>query len=373
VGYDLYLWPAVHAAVRAANEAVGEIGRVVARERIACDWAREGSVTVATTVPQWHRLQAWHADGVARGLLDADERLLSAAETAAIARVPGTLGGFFTPHCAGMQPARLTRGLARAVEARGVRIWEDTEGLALAPGGVRTPRGVVGAAVVLRTTEAYTTLLPGEGRTYLPLTSLMIATEPLPPAAWAEIGVPRGMTIRDRRHLFFYGIRTADDRLAIGGRGAPYPLRRPIDARNERNDRVRARLTSTLRSHFPAAAGAAITHHWGGTLAVPRDWTMAVHFDRASGLGWAGGYSGHGVVAANLAGRTLADLVTGTPSELVAMPWVEHRSRRWEPEPLRYLASRAIVGVLGSADRHEDSTGRTARRARLVSPFLPPG
>jgi glycine/D-amino acid oxidase-like deaminating enzyme len=259
------------------------------------------------------------------------------------------------------------------VEARGIRVWEDTEALALAPGSVQTAHGRVSARVVLRATEAYTTLLRGEGRTYLPLNSLMIATEPLPAAAWAEIGIPRGMTIRDRRHLFFYAIRTADDRLAIGGRGAPYPLRRPIDARSERNEQVRARLAATVRSHFPPASGAAITHHWGGTLAVPRDWTMAVHFDPASGLGWAGGYSGHGVVAASLAGRTLADLVTGAGSELATMPWVEHRSRRWEPEPLRYLASKAIVGVLGSADRHEDATGRTARRARLVSPLMPPG
>lgn len=366
-------WPAVQAAVRATNAAVDEIGRVVALEGIDCDWAKEGSVTVATSMPQWERLRAWHAEGVARGLLDPGERLLAADEIAAIARVPGTLGGFFTPHCAGMQPAKLTRGIARAAEAHGVRIWEETEAVLLAPGSVRTARGTVTARVVLRATEAYTTLLPGEGRTYLPLTSLMIATEPLPEAAWTEIGIPRGMTIRDRRHLFFYGIRTADGRLAIGGRGAPYPLRRPIDQRNERNDAVRARLTATLRSHFPAAAEAAITHHWGGILAVPRDWTMAVHFDPASGLGWAGGYSGHGVVAASLAGRTLADLVTGERSELTTMPWVGHRSRRWEPEPLRWLASRAIVGTLGSADRREDATGRAARRIRLVKPFLPPG
>jgi glycine/D-amino acid oxidase-like deaminating enzyme len=365
-------WPAVRAAVRVTNDAVDEVGRVVALEAITCDWAREGSVTVATSAPQLARLRAWHATASEQGLLDADERLLDTAETAAIARVPGTLGGFFTPHCAGMQPARLTRGLAAAAERHGVRIWEDTRALQLGAGQVLTDRGRITARMVLRTTEAYTTLLHGEGRSYLPLTSLMIATEPLTEGAWNEIGIPRGRTIRDRRHLFFYGIRTADDRLAIGGRGAPYPLRRPIDQRNERNAHVRARLTATLRSHFPAAAGAEITHHWGGTLAVPRDWTMAVHFDPASGTGWAGGYAGHGVVAANLAGRTLADLVTGTRSELVAMPWVGHRSGSWEPEPLRWIASRAIVGVLGSADRHEDATGRTARRTRLLAPFLPP-
>jgi glycine/D-amino acid oxidase-like deaminating enzyme len=365
-------WPAVLAGVRATNEAVDEIGRVVATEGIACGWAKQGSLAVAMTTPQLQRLRDWHATSTAHGILGPEERLLDPAEAEAYARIPGTLGGFYTPHCAGMDPARLTRGLARAAERRGVRIVEETEALELGPGRVRTDRGTVRAPVVLRATEAYTTLLPGESRTYLPLTSLMIATEPLGPAAWDEIGMPRGMTVRDRRHLFFYAQRTEDDRMVIGGRGAPYALRMPIHQRNERNAEVRARLAATLHAHFPATRQAVISHHWGGTLAVPRDWSMAVHYDPVSGAGWAGGYAGHGVVAANVAGRTLADLVTGTDSDLVRMPWVGHRSGRWEPEPLRYLASRAIVGVLMGADRHEDRTGRMARRVRLVAPFLPP-
>src|SRR6185437_6977709 len=115
-----------------------------------------------------------------------------------------------------------------------------------------------------------------------------------------------------------------------------------------------------------------ITHHWGGPLAVPRDWSMALRFDRASGFGLAGGYVGHGVVPSNISGRTLADLVLGRETDLVSLPWVGHRSRRWEPEPLRYLASSAIVRTLGSADRTEDRTGRPARRTALVRPFMPP-
>jgi glycine/D-amino acid oxidase-like deaminating enzyme len=163
-----------------------------------------------------------------------------------------------------------------------------------------------------------------------------------------------------------------DGRIAIGGRGAPYRLGRPIDERNERDDAVRSRLENALRTHFPAAAGARITHHWGGPLAAPRDWSMSVNFNRESGLGWAGGYTGHGVAASNISGRTLADLVVGRDSELVSLPWVGHRARNWEPEPLRYLASTAIVRILGSADRLEDRSGRRARRTALVAPFLPP-
>jgi glycine/D-amino acid oxidase-like deaminating enzyme len=200
----------------------------------------------------------------------------------------------------------------------------------------------------------------------------MIATEPLADEVWARLGWRDGLVLGDQRHLFFYAQRTMDGRIAIGGRGAPYRLGRPIDEDNEHNEAVRARLIGAIRAHFPAAAEAQITHHWGGPLAAPRDWSMGVNFDRSTGFGWAGGYTGHGVVASNISGRTLADLVLGRDTALVSLPWVGHRSRDWEPEPLRYLASSAIVRILGSADRHEDRTGRRAWRTAVAAPFLPP-
>jgi hypothetical protein len=78
------------------------------------------------------------------------------------------------------------------------------------------------------------------------------------------------------------------------------------------------------------------------------------------------------VGASNISGRTLADLALGRESDLVSLPWVGHSSRRWEPEPLRYLASTAIVRTLGSADRAEDRSGRRALRTTFVTPFMPP-
>ena len=75
------------------------------------------------------------------------------------------------------------------------------------------------------------------------------------------------------------------------------------------NDRVFHALHATLRELFPAAGDAEITHHWGGAVAVPRDWYPSVGFDSATGMAWAGGYVGDGVSTTNLAGRTIADLV----------------------------------------------------------------
>jgi hypothetical protein len=75
------------------------------------------------------------------------------------------------------------------------------------------------------------------------------------------------------------------------------------------------------------------------------------------------------VATTNLAGRTLADLVTGRDSDLVTLPWVQHRSRRWEPEPLRWLGVNAGLRAMQLADAEERLTGRESRVAGLMSPL----
>jgi glycine/D-amino acid oxidase-like deaminating enzyme len=122
---------------------------------------------------------------------------------------------------------------------------------------------------------------------------------------------------------------------------------------------------------FPEAADARLDHAWCGVLGVPRDWCSTVHLDHGSGLGWAGGYVGHGVTTTNLAGRTLADLVLRQDTELTRLPWVGRQVRRWEPEPLRWLGVQLIYTLFRAADRAENdrslTTSRYARLAELIS------
>jgi glycine/D-amino acid oxidase-like deaminating enzyme len=361
----------VRRATRETLNAVDEIGAVAEREGIDCGFAKKGMVRVATSAPQDERVRESVEEHRHTGMEDI--RLLSAAELEQeFVKVRGARSAWHVPGSARIDPGRLARGLAHACERLGVTIHERTRALEVGPREVRCEAGTVRADLVLRATESYSTLLRGGARGYLPMYSLMIATEPLADSVWEEIGWEDGLLVGDQHQLFFYAQRTTDGRIAIGGRGAPYRLGHALDEGNERNDEVRERLQRALHECFPPVADAEITHHWGGPLAAPRDWSMAVHFDPASGFGWAGGYTGHGVVASNISGRTLADLALGRDTDLVTLPWVGHRSPRWEPEPLRYLASLAIVRILGSADRVEDRTDRPARRTRAVSRFLPP-
>jgi glycine/D-amino acid oxidase-like deaminating enzyme len=356
------------ALARAMESSVDEVGRVAAAEGIDCHYAKGGTVTLVRTAAQEARARAFVESESAFGV---DVSWLSAAEARALCGATSVRGGTYTPHCAAIHPGRLVRGLARAVERRGVRVYERTRARSLRSGAVETEHGTVRAPVVVRATEGYTAGLAGERRTLVPLYSLMVATSPLPASFWSAVGLARRETFADFRRMIIYGQRTADDRLAFGGRGAPYHFGSRVAPPYDRDARVHAALAETLVELFPALGPAPpIEHRWGGPLGVPRDWTASVGFDRASGLAWGGGYVGDGVATSNLAGRTLADLITGTESPLAGLPWVGHRSRHWEPEPLRWLGINTGLRVMDVADTRESRTGRTFRPAAVLGRFL---
>ena len=282
----------------------------------------------------------------------------------------------FSPSAA-LNPAQLVRGLAEVVEAGGVSIVEGTSVLGIEGRSgsadrckVRTDRGTVSADVVVRATEAYTRDLAGERRALLPVYSLMVATEPLPESVFDEIGLAHRSTFTDDRFMVIYGQRTSDNRIAFGGRGVPYLFGSQIDRKAELRAASHELIAETLREMLPALSEARITHRWGGVLGIPRDWVPAVGFNASTGEAVMGGYVGEGVAAANLAGRTVAELILEEPTERTSLPWVGAHSRYWEPEPLRWLGVRSSRRILAAADTQEDKTDKEATVAFRISRFL---
>ncbi len=349
---------------------IDHVGQVTAAEGIDCAFVKGGTLVFARQKAQVTRARAEVVSAHAAGDSEADIRFLEPAQLAAYARPRGALGATYTPHCARIHPGRLVRGLARAVERQGVAVYEKTPATSISPHCVETEHGVVRADVIVRATEGYTPSLPGHERDVAPVYSLIVATEPLSAAVWNRIGLAGRATFSDYRHLIIYGQRTSDDRLVFGGRGAPYHFGSSIRPGYDRHEGVFAGLRATLTDLFPAIDEASFTHAWGGPLGVPRDWTASVGLDRGTGLAWAGGYVGDGVSTTNLAGRTLADLITGTETQLTSLPWVDHRSRRWEPEPLRWLEANAGLRAVALADKEEQLTRRPSRIARAMAPLL---
>jgi glycine/D-amino acid oxidase-like deaminating enzyme len=279
-------------------------------------------------------------------------------------RVEGARLATFSPHAARLHPAKLVAGLAAAVERLGTPIYERTRVGELRPHEARTPLGTVRARWVVRATEGYTASLRGMRRALVPLNSSMIVTEPLPEEAWDRIGWRGAEVLDDAAHVFVYLQRTADGRIAIGGRGVPYRIGSRTDRDGATARATVRRLRAQLVRMFPAAREAAIDHAWSGVLGVARDWRVSVGAEERTGQAWAGGYVGEGVAASNLAARTLRDLLLGEDTRLA---WVARRpARSWEPEPLRFLGIRGVYALYRRADAIERRSGRPSTLARLA-------
>ncbi|MFJ5534543.1 NAD(P)/FAD-dependent oxidoreductase [Streptomyces sp. NPDC093261] len=347
------------AAVRlqqAMNETVAEVVRVAEEEGIDADVRVGGVLEVAYTPAQLARLKAFHEHELSFG--EKDRELYGARETAERIRVAHAVGSTWTPHGARLHPVKLVKGLAAAVEALGVTIHEGTPVIEVRPKHAVTPYGTVRAPYVLRCTEGFTASLKGQRRTWLPMNSSMIATEPLTDAQWAGIGWERCEALGDMAHAYMYAQRTADGRIALGGRGVPYRFASRTDNDGRTQPATVEALHEILVRFFPSLAGVRVAHAWSGVLGVPRDWCATVTLDRSTGLGWAGGYVGSGVATANLAARTLRDLVQQDSGQaggtgLTELPWVNHRVRKWEPEPLRWIGVHGLYTTYRAADRRE--------------------
>jgi glycine/D-amino acid oxidase-like deaminating enzyme len=360
-GYD-----AARAVRRAMHDTVDEVARASAAEGIDACVRKGGALVVArgpaeepamrATVEEYERFGfGEHCVPLDRVALD--ERL----------RVAGAVGGVFMPDCAAVHPGRLVRGLARAVEARGGSVHERTEVTGFEPrdarGGGHGPRlltgsGVVRADAIVLAGEAYLTRLPQLHRQLLPIYSLIVLTEPLSDEQWASIGWQGHECVSSFRLTIDYLSRTPDGRILFGGRGAPYHYGSSIEPRFDRDEATHEMLRRMLGRWFPSLRGVAFTHAWGGPLGMPRDWMPTFSFDRTSGVASARGYTGHGVATANLAGRVLADLITDRRTGITELPFVNHRSRDWEPEPLRWLGARFVQLSMMRLDRLADRDGR---------------
>ncbi|MFD5746098.1 NAD(P)/FAD-dependent oxidoreductase [Streptomyces sp. NPDC127033] len=362
---------AVASFQREMDGAVDDTLRVLEQEGIQADQRRGGHLRVATTPAALKRLEATHAADLAGGYRPEDLELLGAEAVKRRIAIGPALGGLLTRTTARVDPAKLVHGLAAAAEARGVRIHEGTRATHVAPGAVTTSRGTVTAATVLTCLEAYSGQVTSDarglgGRDIIPVNSSMVVTGQLPAEVWERIGWQGGECLGDAAHTFVYAQRTADDRIAIGGRGTPYAFNSGTPGQGSVDARTVRALSERLRLFFPDVRFT-VEHAWRGAIGVTRDWCAGITFDPATRIGVARGFAGHGVTATHLAARTLLDRAAGRDTALTRLPWNDHDSGRWEPEPLRWIGVHGMYRLFGVADRWEEI--RHSRNTSLLARF----
>ena len=354
-------------ALREAIKAsVDEVGAVCKTEGIEADFHKGGGLAIATNARQAERLReglSWERE---IGWTEEDAYWLDPEDVMDRIRVSSNHGGSFHANAAAVNPAKLARGVADAAERRGASIYEQTTALAVEPGLVRTSHGNIRAPRIVMALDAHVTKLAGCRRNALPFYEHMIAIEPLSAQVWEEIGLAERGLFGDASRLFTYAQRTADDRIAIGGRHIGYHYGSAIGARFERNPHVEQLLIDSLRETLPQLGDFTVTHRWGGVLGMPRDMIASIAIDETTGIAGVGSYAGEGVCPSNLAGRTLSDFALGRRTPLLELPWVGHRSPQWEPEPLRWLGVKTALALNASTDRADTRGGRYPVRKRLL-------
>jgi glycine/D-amino acid oxidase-like deaminating enzyme len=344
-------------------ESVDQVGEVCRNEEIDAHFAKGGELEIARAEYDLPKIRTIYDEYRAIRLED-HCRLLDANETRDRIRVEGAVGAFWNSEGAAIQPARLARGLARAVERHGATIYEQTRATDFTPGKkpvLHTTRGDVRARVVVLAGEAYLSQLEKTSRDIIPMTSHMVVTEPLSESQWDEIGW------RERDVLGGFGTtggyinHTADGRIAFGAYRAKYPFGSKITDELDRDEVIFAHARRATVAWFPMLRDVQFTHAWGGVFGAPRDHMPTMAYDPRLGIAAGHGYTGEGVATANLSGRVLADLITETDSDLTRLPMTAHRPRKWEPEPLRWAGVNAVRISRRRTNEYAESHGRYPR------------
>ena len=344
---------AARALMLAMNTSVDEVAQVCQQEEIDAQFHKGGILTLARGKHHVPMMQSAFAAYERLGL-GAQYQALSADQARERVRVTNICGALFASENASLHPARLVRGLARAIERRGGTIYEKTEVLELQGGSfprMITPAGEVRAkrAIVLAG-ESYLTRLPSLHRVVLPVYSLITLTEPLTPLQWQDIGWQSRESLASFNYTVDYLTRTADGRILFGSRGAPYRLGSRISDEMDRHPETHAHIQKLVVEWFPMLRGTRFTHSWGGPVGMPRDWMPMTEFDPVTKIATARGYTGQGVSTTNLTGRILAELISGHRTPLSQLPIAQRRSPIWEREPLRWLAVRYMQNAFFRID-----------------------
>ena len=305
-------------------DAIARLTRLVADEAIDCEFTRSGHVQAACKPSHFDAFRT-EQDLLAR-VFDHHVELVAKREQHTELGSDRYHGLLVDNSSSSLNPAKYVRGLARAAERAGARLFCDTDVQRLerraAGWTIITSRGRLQVRHVLAATNGYVTrLTPALQRRFVPVGSHIIVTEPLD-ASVAERLLPRRRMAFDSNHFLYYFRLTADRRLLFGGR-AEFTTPTP-----ESGHRAAAILQRGMVEVFPELARTRVDYAWSGTVAFTRD--QLPHAGCINGVYFSGGYSGHGIAMATSMGELIGRRIAG---ERVDHPLLDDR---FPPIPLYY-------------------------------------
>jgi glycine/D-amino acid oxidase-like deaminating enzyme len=341
------------AAHLCAHEAVEEIATTTANLGIDCQLTANGLTTVSTNEAQDAAIDADLEAAVRLGI-EAHFLSLSPEQARARIRSDRIRRGVHEPNALLINPARLARGLAKAIVALGGELYEQTAvlGWEKCTRGFRitTSGGSLQAERVVLAGNAYGVAWPPLKDTVVPLYSYIGLTRPLSDSEWRSVGWDGREGAEDKRATVHYFRPTPDGRILWGGREPGYYPNAPNERHNKSTYHL-TRLRESFEWFFPQIAHVPFEGHWGGPIAVtPDSLPSAGWADAAKRIAYAHGYNGHGVAICNLTGHALADLLSGATSRWTELCFVGKPPTNLGPQSIRRWLIPGNLRAMAKAD-----------------------
>ncbi|MEX3790793.1 NAD(P)/FAD-dependent oxidoreductase [Paraburkholderia sp. BR14374] len=329
---------------RAFDAGVDTVERLVREESIDCDFARSGKLKLAAKPEHFDKLV--RSQALLAANIDPDTRIVTRAELRDEIGSDRYHGGLIFGKSAGMHVGRYVRGLARAAEARGAHILEQTPVLALRrePDGlyrIGTPRGEIRCKqVLLASGISQVGPFGWIRRRIVPVGAFLIVTEPLSVEQLDRL-LPRRRMATDTKNFVNFFRTTPDDRLLFGGR-AQFAVSNPhVD---EKSGKI---LREQLASVFPELAETRIDYCWGGMVDMTTN--RLPRAGQRDGVYYSMGYSGHGTQMSTLMGTRMADIMDGRTD---LNPWKDFS---WPAIP-GHFGKPWFLPIVGAWYRFKDAT-----------------
>ena len=299
-------------------EALALMRDLIRRYSIDCDWA-EGFLYTAVKERHVRELQTELTE--LREQLDYPSvRYVPRAELRGLLATDRYLGALYDSNSAHLHPLNYTLGLARAAEQHGVRIFESTRATSFSPAGsqvrVQTPKGEVRARFLVLCGNVYLgATAPALASKIMAVATYIVATEPLGPERARQL-IANNAAVSDMNWVLDYFRRSADTRLLFGGR-VNYSGLKSFDAPGA----TRVRMLRV----FPQLGDVRIDYAWGGHVDITLN--RAPHFGRlAPNIYFLQGFSGHGIALTGIAGKLVAEAISGTAGRFDVFARIPHGS-----------------------------------------------
>lgn len=314
----------------------------------SCDFEESGMLEVVTDPDHTQKLEEYEIQLKKFGL---DSTVLSGKQLEKVIKSPRFHTGIRLPFGATLNPAKLAREMKRIVEELGVEVREKSVITRITPGKtnhVDTELGDIQAPIMVVALNAYGHKVGFFKNHVFPVSVFQIATEPLSAEQWDSIGWEERFGLSDFRILFSYSVKTADNRIVIGGSDFTYY---DFDALSSGNDKtVTAKIVNDLFSFFPQLEGTAIDHAWGGVTSYSLNRGAAVGtLGDDENIFYATGYD-EGVPATQVAGRMIADLMARESNIFTNHFIVNRKIPYGGPRNMRGVFARAIKWMIHNLD-----------------------